>query len=70
MGVPPGQILISAKLYADFRNAIYRLEAAAEDAVADLEDLSASRSVVDLVERLAKVVSSTVAQLPRPSAEG
>ncbi len=69
-GIPPGQLLLSARVYADFRDALYRLEAAAEDAISDCEDLEASPRILHLVEGLAKVVSSTVTQLPEPSAEG
>jgi hypothetical protein len=69
-GVPPGQLLVNANVYADFRDALYRLEAAAEDATSDSLDLQASPAILDLFDRLAKAVASTVAQLPRPSAEG
>jgi len=58
------------RVYADFRDALYRLEAAAEGAISDCEDLEASPPILHLVEGLAKVVSSTVTRLPRPSAEG
>ncbi len=68
--MPPGQLLVNASVYADFRDALYRLEAAAEDAISDSADLQASPAIFELVDRLAKAVALTVAQLPQPSAEG
>lgn len=69
MGIGPGQVVLSHNAYDELRDALYRLEAAGEDAIIDAQDTSSVENLQKIINRLGASISSTTKSLPEPSAE-
>ena len=66
-GLGGGEVLVDATAWAALQDALYRLEAAVEDAATDLGDGLDPRSVVD---GLVGTCSEAIEALPEPIATG